>query len=215
MPLLEEPTNSLHVNSALISTLIDFPENTLKDYNELDLQTVSEIILISPESLKSQTGLSIAEVEEVYRRLSAILTQSRQMFGSQQSETGGIPVGLLTEIVGESGSGKTCLSLQLSLNVQLPFHCVVLMPLVFIFAPSRGFLLPDYSKWLLLYQIDSMLRYNQVECGESYGNFHLTRVLDPESLLSMVHYSLPIFLDRHNNPTNNDKIRRKNNQTDE
>ncbi|POW00989.1 hypothetical protein PSTT_12738 [Puccinia striiformis] len=117
--------------------------------NRLPREILSKITT-SPESIKSQTGLSVAEVQDVYRRLSAIcsplistITERRsasrkeeekdgfitlgspdldKLFGSQQSETVGIPTGLLTEIVGESGSGKTCLSLQLSLNVQLPFH---------------------------------------------------------------------------------------------
>ncbi|POW10742.1 hypothetical protein PSHT_08649 [Puccinia striiformis] len=128
MPLLEEPTNSLHVNSAPISSLIDFPEKYSQRLQRAGFTTVSEIILISPESLKSQTGLSVAEVQDVYRRLSAIcsplistITERRsasrkeeekdgfitlgspdldKLFGSQQSETVGIPTGLLTEISG-------------------------------------------------------------------------------------------------------------------
>ncbi|KAI9612856.1 hypothetical protein KEM48_003931 [Puccinia striiformis f. sp. tritici PST-130] len=94
MPLLEEPTNSLHVNSALISTLIDFPEKYSQRLQRAGFTTVSEIILISPESLKSQTGLSIAEVEEVYRRLSAIclppiLTITKQLSASRKEEEKG------------------------------------------------------------------------------------------------------------------------------
>ncbi|KNE96442.1 hypothetical protein PSTG_10273 [Puccinia striiformis f. sp. tritici PST-78] len=234
MPLLEEPTNSLHVNSALISTLIDFPEKYSQRLQRAGFTTVSEIILISPESLKSQTGLSIAEVEEVYRRLSAIclppistitkqLSASRKeeekdgfitlgspnldkLFGSQQSETGGIPVGLLTEIVGESGSGKTCLSLQLSLNVQLPFHCGGLDAACVYLCTESGFPTSRLFEMAVAlsnrFNAQDTIRLNVESLME---NFHLTRVLDPESLLSMVHYSLPIFLDRHNNPTTTTK----------
>ncbi|KAH9463229.1 hypothetical protein MJO28_008624 [Puccinia striiformis f. sp. tritici] len=230
MPLLEEPTNSLHVNSAPISSLIDFPEKYSQRLQRAGFTTVSEIILISPESIKSQTGLSVAEVQDVYRRLSAIcsplistITERRsasrkeeekdgfitlgspdldKLFGSQQSETVGIPTGLLTEIVGESGSGKTCLSLQLSLNVQLPFHLGGLNGACVYLCTESGF--PTSRLFEMAVALSN--RFNAqdtigLNVESLMENVHLTRVLDPDSLLSMVHYSLPIFLDRHNNPT--------------
>ncbi|KAA1103242.1 hypothetical protein PGT21_010891 [Puccinia graminis f. sp. tritici] len=141
MPLLEEPIHSLHVSSPILSRLTDFPVKYSQRLQRAGFTTASEIILITPESLRSQTGLSSEEVQDVYRRLSEICSpqvstvSARLTEGSKQgfitlgsadldrvfgSPQGGIPTGMLTEIAGESACGKTCLALQLSLNVQLP-----------------------------------------------------------------------------------------------
>ncbi|POW04178.1 hypothetical protein PSTT_10584 [Puccinia striiformis] len=177
--------------------------------NRLPREILSKITT-SPESIKSQTGLSVAEVQDVYRRLSAIcsplistITERRsasrkeeekdgfitlgspdldKLFGSQQSETVGIPTGLLTEIVGESGSGKTCLSLQLSLNVQLPFHLGGLNGACVYLCTESGF---PTSR---LFEMAVALS-NQFNAQDTIGlnveslmeNVHLTRVLDPDS----------------------------------
>lgn len=136
-----------------------------------------------------------------------------RVFGTVQ---GGIPTGLLTEIAGESACGKTCLSLQLSLNVQLPRvlgglqgGCIYLctesaFPTSRLYEMSTGLcdsLKAQLSSTGSLWDAETREMVEQLSVESLMTNVHLTRVHDPQALIHTIHYYLPGFLGRQNGPS--------------
>lgn len=233
MPLQEEPIHSLHVTSPSISSLTDFPIRYAQRLQRAGFTTASEVILINPENLKSQTGLSSEDVQDVYQSLSMIcspkvFTVSQhlleddhsfislgspgldRLFGSHPT---GIPTGLLTEITGESSSGKTCMSLQLSLNVQLPYMLGGLQGGCIYLCTESAF--PSNRLYELATGLSSRLKTTSIDENRTsqaeiqhliqhlnvshfMENIHLLRAHDPQTLIHTIHYSLPAFLQQQN-----------------
>ncbi|PLW22338.1 hypothetical protein PCASD_06887 [Puccinia coronata f. sp. avenae] len=234
MPLHEEPLHSLHVSSPLLSTL-NLPAKYLQRLQRAGFTTPSEIILLTPDNLKSQTGLTTEEVQDVYGRLSELCSPKvatisehlsedshgfitlgsadlDRVFGTVQA---GISTGLLTEIAGESACGKTCLSLQLSLNVQLPRvlgglrgGCIYLctesaFPTSRLHEMSAGLCAKLKADLSSAHSWDAETRelVDELSVETLMENVHLTRAHDPQALFHTIHYYLPGFLDRQNGPT--------------
>ncbi|MBW0491690.1 hypothetical protein O181_031405 [Austropuccinia psidii MF-1] len=217
MPLHEEPLHALHVSSPAIWTLNELPQKYIQRLQRAGFTTASEIILLRPESLRSKTGLSTQDVQDLYKRLSEICSPTPRtvleilseiegsfislgsaeldrLFGDPPT---GIPTGLLTEISGESSSGKTCMALQLALNVQLPVPlgglgggCVYLCT-ESAFPSSR---LYEMAKGVC--ERYGQSGTDQIKISSFMDNVHLLRVQDSEVLIHTVHYSLPAFLSR-------------------